>query len=97
MSVHAGYKFMYCIGGSRGRARSMSPPWDPILSFLHALLPKSGYVRGPRPPLTGPRPSTGNPGSATVLTDVNKIVISRNCFSSFGFTPDVQSLKNKIQ
>ena len=31
---------------------------DPILSFLHAFLPKGARVRGPRP-------DTGNPGSAS--------------------------------
>ena len=42
------------------------PPWDPILSFSHTFSLKSAHVRGPRPPpLTGARPPTGNPGSAT--------------------------------
>ena len=40
------------------------PPWDPILSFSHTFSPKCAHVGGPHP-LTGARPPTGNPGSAT--------------------------------
>ena len=46
------------IGGSRGVCLVHTPPWDPILSFSHTFSPKSAHVGGPRPP-------TGNPGSAT--------------------------------
>ena len=41
------------------------PIRDPILLFSHTFLPKRTCVGGPCLPLTGPRPPTENPGSAT--------------------------------
>ena len=54
------------LGG--GGVPGARPLWDPILSFSHTFSPKSAHVGGPRPPLTGARPPTGNPGSATAVT-----------------------------
>ena len=44
------------LGGVPG---ARPPLRDPILSFSHTFLSKSAHVRGPRPPLTGPRPPYG--------------------------------------
>ena len=46
------------------------PLRDPILSILQTFSLKSTHVGGPLP--TGPRPPTGNPGSATVMQITKK-------------------------
>ena len=63
------------IGGSRrGRAGRTPPLRDPIISFWHTFSPKSTRVRGPRPP-------TGNLGSATgPYENIRKIDLTLSSF-----------------
>ena len=46
------------------RRTHLPPLRDPILSFWYTISPKSTHVGGPHPRKTGPRPPTGNLGSA---------------------------------
>ena len=60
------------------------PLWDPILSFLHTFSLKSTCVGGPRP-------STGNPGSATA----NSLEMSF-CQSDLALGPMTLILKHDL-
>ena len=58
----------------QGAPPARAPPQqDPILSFLHMFLPKSTHVGGRRPPQRLGAPPTGNPGSATVLSNIEPL------------------------
>ena len=49
----------------QGAHPACAPLRDPIFSFWHTNFTKCNRLRSPRPPLGGPCPPTGNPGSAT--------------------------------
>ena len=55
------------IGGSRGAHLVRAPLRVPILSFWHTKFSKCNRLGSPHPLLRGPRPPTGNPGSATAI------------------------------
>ena len=63
-----------CIGGSRGHCWRTPPQQDPILSFSHNVFAKKHTCRRSAPTLTGqrPPPPTENPGSASILCEMNK-------------------------
>ena len=68
------------IGGSRGRA----PPLRvPILSFWHTKFSKRNHLGSPHPLLRGPRPPTGNPGSATGYFERDATLWNINFKSNF--------------
>ena len=47
------------------------PLRDPILSFSHTFSLKSAHVGGQRPPPNGLTAPTGEPGSASVVENLN--------------------------
>ena len=59
--------FGYCPLADLGGVLNTRPLRDPIRLFSHTFSPKSACVEGPCP-LTGPHPSTGNPGSTTAVS-----------------------------
>ena len=68
-----------------GASDALAPQQDPILSFLHKLLPKSTHVAGWCPQRVG-GPPTGNPGSATGVYVSKPMINHKKCV---GFQRDI--------
>ena len=78
------------IGGSRGAHLARTPPLRvPILSFWHTKFSKRNHLGSPHPLLRGPRPPTGNPGSATDIR-VKKFSGKINSSLPYDLTKDLR-------
>ena len=91
-----GWLYYICIGESRGHHRRALPLSVQILSFLHTNFPRCHRIR-PWPPLPGRRPPpSGNPGSATDLSQKWKRFQFRLCSGLAALDRDLVVQKAKL-